>query len=83
MTLANLHFQTHRARRIRFALQARSLRSGILVARDLTSEPGGFVDWQLFQAAYLRTRVRWAVQRHNAALRESLERASRPEWPFG
>lgn len=44
--------------RLRFRYQARSIRAGILVARDLESEPGGFIDWDLFQRAYVRTRVR-------------------------
>ena len=44
--------------RLRFRHQARSIRAGILVARGVESSPGGFIDWDLFHRAYIRTRIR-------------------------
>jgi hypothetical protein len=45
------------APRLRYAYQARSIRAGILVARGIESKPGGWIDWDLFERAYLRARV--------------------------
>lgn len=50
----------HRARRIRTTIGARSLRAGILLARGL-EHPGGWIDEELLDRAYLRHRVRGAA----------------------
>lgn len=48
--------------RIRFAYQARSIRAGILLTRQEVA-PGGFVDIDLVDRAYFRTRIREAHRR--------------------
>ncbi len=57
MTLIDSRNKIPRARRIRRTYQARSIRAGIMVARKLEHAPGGWIDWDLFEAAHLRTHV--------------------------
>ena len=52
-------------RHIRYRIHARSIRAGILVARGIQYEPGGWIDWDLFLRAYLRTKDAAEVQLGN------------------